>query len=117
MNLDDQLRDRQNINGVFEDTAAIAQALKMLVRRGRNWDALSNEGKEALENVCTLIARILTGDGTEPEHWNSAAGFMRLRGAALNSNLEAGISRITNRLRTPPRIMETVKPPDEDGAA
>jgi hypothetical protein len=117
MNLDDQLRDRQNTNGVFEDTAAIAQALKMLARRGRNWDTLSNEGREALENVCTLIARILTGDGADPEHWNNAAGFMRLRGAALASSLEAGISRITGRLRTPPRIMETIKPPDEDGAA
>jgi hypothetical protein len=115
MNLDDHLRDRQNAYGPFEETAAIAQALKLLVRRGKNWDALSNEGKEALENVCTLIARILTGDGADPEHWNNAAGFMRMRGVALSSSLELGISRITNRLRT--RTLEPVKSEDGDGAA
>ena len=30
-------------------------------RRGQNWDALTMEGKESLEQVATKIARILTG--------------------------------------------------------
>lgn len=107
MNLDETLRDKVSTHGAYEDTAQMAQALKMVIRRGRNWDTLTMDAKESLEHLATKVARILTGDATEPDHWNDAAGYMRLRANQLDSRVETGISRIARRLR----------PATEDGAA
>ena len=38
------------------------------MRRGRNWESLPNQSKEALEMIATKVARILNGDATDPEH-------------------------------------------------
>ena len=121
MNLDEYLRDKEVTHGTFEDTATIAQTLKAVMRRGRNWEGLPNTSKEALENVVTLVARILNGDTTEPKHWNGAAGYLRLRANALtpayrrpvaSDDVESGITTIARRLRpNPPRVN------DEGGAA
>ena len=118
MNLDEYLRDKEVTHGSFEDTATIAQTLKAVMRRGRNWEGLPNTSKEALENVVTLVARILNGDTTEPKHWNGAAGYLRLRANGLTplhnvEDLESGISKIAKRFR--PVVTPRVN--DEGGAA
>jgi hypothetical protein len=118
MNLDEHLRDKETTHGTFEDTATIAQTLKAVMRRGRNWESLPNTSKETLDGAATLIARILNGDAADPKHWNGAAGYMRLRSNALASkggDLESGISSITRRLRPTP--MPRVNSVDEGGAA
>ena len=123
MNLDEYLRDKETTHGTFEDTATIAQTLKAVMRRGRNWEGLPNTSKEALENVVTLVARILNGDTTEPKHWNGAAGYLRLRANAMTPNVEdlhrrlddveSGITTIAKRFR--PIVTPRVN--DEGGAA
>ena len=68
--------------------------------------------------VSTQIARILTGDPADAQHWERGSGYMRLRGAALQS-VEGGIARITQRLR--PHVLEpyerTLREPTDNGAA
>lgn len=87
--------------------------MKMLLRRGKNWDALPNESKESLENVATLLGQILTGDAEDSQHWDHAAGYFRLRAIALTPPIEASITRLTQRLRNSPAWT----PPADDGAA
>jgi hypothetical protein len=116
MNLDEHLRDKEATHGPFEDTATIAQTLKEVMRRGRNWPNLPSASKEALDNCATLIARILNGDAADPKHWNGAAGYLRLRSNALSGQIvESGISQITRRLR--PSMPPVVRIEDKDGVA
>ena len=117
MSLDEYLRDKETSHGTFEDTATLSQTLKEVMRRGRNWQALPNPSKEALDGVATMIARILNGDASDPKHWNGAAGYLRLRSNKIvmtrQLDVESGISQIARRLRPapPPRVN------DEGGAA
>lgn len=110
MNLDDSLRDDVAANGEFTDTSAMAQAIKMLLRRGANWDKLPPEAKEALELAATSVARILNGDAGDARHWNTIAAALRARAKSLD-NLENNVSKLA-RLRVQLR-----QEPEEDGAA
>jgi hypothetical protein len=104
MNIDDTLRDKESSHGNFAEMAALAQTLKAIMRRGKNWENLPNTSKEALEMIATKVSRILNGDASEPEHWNDIAGYARLQGNAFTPlkgtvDLETGISHIAKRLR------------------
>jgi hypothetical protein len=88
MNLDDSLRDN-----CFDDTAQLAQGLKFALRRGKNWEAMGPESKEALELIATEIAKILTEVGDEAQQWNNIAFFARIRGKALEGSLEKTIAQ------------------------
>jgi hypothetical protein len=109
MNLDDSLREKQMENGPFEDMAQLAQALKFALRRGKNWEALPPESKEALELIATHFAKILSGDASTPKHWDSIAILARLRGKALQAvALENSVSRI-GRQRIEDRFKQDVE--------
>ena len=94
MNLDDSLRDKIRTNGAFEDVASLSQAIKFVLRRGKNWETMPPESKEALELSATSIARILTGDHLEPNHWSTLATYGWMRGNAL----ELAATKPSNRL-------------------
>ena len=114
MNIDDLLRDKEATHGSFDDTATIAQTIKAVMKRSKNWESLPNQSKEALELIATKVARILNGDATDPEHWNDVAGYARLRANSFApGHIETGISSIAKRLRpvAPTRVN------DEGGAA
>jgi hypothetical protein len=98
----------EKTNGPFEDTATFAQILKTALRRGKNWEALSNDAKEALEQTATSIARILNGDPLEIKHWNRAADYMKLRAFVIDKKLESEVKTTAfERLRVPrPTLME-----------
>ena len=96
--------DKDASHGPFEEQSKIAQALKLVMRSGRNWDRLGPESKEALEMTATQIARILTGDPDAAQHWERASGYLGLRGGALQT-VESGIARITQRMR--PHVLDT----------
>jgi hypothetical protein len=109
MNLDDSLREKQIENGPFEDMAQLAQALKFAVRRGKNWEAMPPESKEALESISSNVAKILTGDASSAPHWDNIAILARLRGKALQTmTLENDVSRIGRQ-----RIMAAAQGGDE----
>jgi hypothetical protein len=40
---------------------------------------------EALEMICTKIARILSGNPNDPDHWKDIAGYAELGGEACDS--------------------------------
>jgi hypothetical protein len=111
--IDEIIKDTEATHGVFADTATTAQLLKAVIRRGKNWEGLGAEGKEALEQTMTIVAHILTGNANEVQHWTGAAVYMRLQAMTLDQGavqgIDAGMERIARRLKTIPN------PPD--GAA
>ena len=57
------------------DDAATAQALKYVMHDGKNRDDLSSIQREALDNIATKIARILSGDPNIRHHWFDIVGY------------------------------------------
>lgn len=118
MNIDDLLKDRESTHGLFDDTAVVAQALKAVMRRAKNWEHLPPASKEALELIATKAARILNGDASDVEHWLDISGYAKLRANAFapHRGLEAGIASIAQRLRpvtVAPRVNEEIGLPQE----
>jgi hypothetical protein len=72
------LEQRQTVHGDFTDDAQTAQALKYVMRQGKNWDDMPSFMREALEQMQTKIARILSGDPSYPDHWRDLQGYPRL---------------------------------------
>ena len=74
----DILAERQKTHGDFYDVAMVAQELKDVLRRGKNWKMLDAAQREALEMVATKIARILSGNPHEVDHYRDGAGYFQL---------------------------------------
>jgi hypothetical protein len=88
MNLDESLHGKY-----FEDLAALAQGLKFAFRRGKNWEALQPESKEALELIASSLAQILTGDASDVKRWADISLLADLRRKALEGSLEKSIAQ------------------------
>jgi hypothetical protein len=76
--MDTILAQRNAIHGDFTDDAATAQALKYVMRQGKNWDDMPPYMREALDQMQTKVARILAGDYRHPDHWKDLQGYPRL---------------------------------------
>lgn len=76
--IDATLNQRNSTHGEFYEDARIAQALKHVIRDGKNWPDLSPPMREALDNSMTKIARILAGNPNYPEHWDDIIGYATL---------------------------------------
>jgi hypothetical protein len=88
MNLDDSFDP-------FEDMAQLSQAIKFAFRRGKNWEVLPPESKEALELIATDLARILVGNLGEPKHWDDIAALARIRNKTLEQKtLETSVAQV-----------------------
>lgn len=64
--------------GEFADQAQIGQKLKSVIALNQGWGRLTPDKKEALEMICTKIARILNGDPEYKDNWVDIAGYATL---------------------------------------
>lgn len=95
MNIDDEMRKlvkaeaagkadepllyaRGRTHGSFEDNANIAQDLKSVLRSQPKWEQLHPIHAEALDLICTKIARIMSGHADFADHWVDVAGYAKL---------------------------------------
>lgn len=71
---------RTKTHGEYRDVALMAQDLKFLMRRGKNWkeSRLSAVQMETLEMYAHKIARILSGDPNEKDHWVDIGGYSKI---------------------------------------
>lgn len=70
------LDEREKTHGDFLDVSSISQQLKRYIK---NWNRdLPDYQQEALEMICVKIARILSGDCTEPDHFRDISGYAEL---------------------------------------
>ena len=74
----DILDERQKTHGDYYRVAMMAQELKDVMRRGKNWKTLDDTQREALEMIATKIGRILAGNPHEADHWRDIAGYAAL---------------------------------------
>ena len=71
---------KQKTHGDYKNTANISQALKGVMATGKNWDALKDTQREALELIAMKIGRILSGDQNFRDHWDDIEGYAELGG-------------------------------------
>lgn len=72
------LLERGATHGDFTDNADTAQQLKFVARSSVGWSKLTNVQREAIEAQLCKIARIVTGNPDEPDHWRDIQGYARL---------------------------------------
>ncbi len=76
--LNNLIQLRQPAHGPFTDTSTIIQDLKDVYRATAGWDNLCPRRREALDCIAIKIGRILSGNASEPDHWNDIAGYAEL---------------------------------------
>ena len=94
MTIEPPLAARHETHGDYTDTAQIAQHLKTTIRNARNWARLSNDKREALDLIMTKVARIMSGEPNEPEHWLDLEGYARLARERLGETQAAREKRM-----------------------
>jgi hypothetical protein len=68
------LNEREKTHGSFTDVARVAQRLKDEI-----WSSsIPDIHQEALDLICTKMARIVSGDHNEPDHWLDIIGYSQL---------------------------------------
>lgn len=69
------LNERETTHGDWNKTAETAQRLKTVLADARR---LPHTQQEALDMICTKLARIVCGNASEPDHWKDLAGYATL---------------------------------------
>ena len=80
------LSERAKTHGDFKAVADVAQSLKEICY-GQN--ALSTVQYEALDMICSKIARIICGNNNEPDHWVDIQGYAKLAENEINEKQDA----------------------------
>ena len=78
MTTDPPIGERHETHGDYTNTAQVSQHLKTTMRNARNWARLSNDKRESLDLIMTKVARIMSGEPNEPDHWLDIEGYARL---------------------------------------
>lgn len=81
---DPLLIEREKTHGSFTKTAEIAQQLKKIVHIHSSPE-IKIAQVEALSMICTKIARILSGNPNEKEHYLDIAGYAKLGAEACDN--------------------------------
>lgn len=71
------LNERELTHGKFENTAFIAQTLKYYLRKYTISKPNAIQ-QEALDMICSKIARICSGNPAEVDHWRDISGYAKL---------------------------------------
>lgn len=75
---------RESTHGDYTDTARIAWRIKNTIRQElverhkRSQPQLTYRQLESLDMIATKIARIISGDASNTEHWEDIAGYAKL---------------------------------------
>jgi len=74
------LAERQRTHGDFFTTSLIEQGIIEMMRlgAGQRWIDLPPTVRSALIHIATKMARIVSGDEQEPEHWKDIQGYAEL---------------------------------------
>lgn len=76
--IDNTLNERGTRYGEFDEHARITQNIKAAMKDSRNWTALDDDMREALEMIAHKCGRILNGDPTYVDSWHDIIGYTRL---------------------------------------
>ena len=74
----DVIQERAKTHGDFSDTARIAGSIRKAFETSPNWSSLTPVAQESLTLMATKLARILSGDQFERDHWVDIGGYAAL---------------------------------------
>ena len=79
-NVAEVLKERQGTHGSFTENAKCSQELKSIVYEygTDNPELFSSVQREALDNICQKMARIITGNPNHVDSWVDIAGYATL---------------------------------------
>ena len=86
----DILNEREKTHGSYASTAAMAQQNKDCYTHAPNWLEMDDTQRESLDLIATKIARILSGNPHEIDHWVDVAGYANLIVRDLTSCSDGG---------------------------
>jgi hypothetical protein len=74
------LAERETTHGDYTQTAEISQNLKeiLVIAMRENPYAFNGRTRESLDLICTKLARIVSGDPNNKDHWDDIAGYAKL---------------------------------------
>lgn len=75
MNIEQTLEERGSRYGTLKDNGNVAQCIKFHCRLAGGWHRLKTDQQEALDQIASKIARILSGDPNYPDNWHDIAGY------------------------------------------
>ena len=75
---EDVLMEREKTHGSYTWTSKISQNIKDTLRTGLRWHEMTPSQSEALDNIATKMARIVSGDPEFKDHWEDIEGYARL---------------------------------------
>lgn len=84
MDVENTLEERQHTHGDFKVNAACSQALKTMVKQHTCVD-LTGVQREALDNICQKMARIITGNPNHSDNWHDLSGYATLAERECNN--------------------------------
>lgn len=76
MDAQEIIATRQATHGDYATTAAFAQQIKSLFRGFSG--KMSADQRESLDMIATKVARILSGNPNDIDHWADIAGYAQL---------------------------------------
>ena len=72
------LSTREATHGDYANTARVAQILKRILTGEMGDEKYTDRQRESLDLICTKLARIVSGNANEPDHWRDIAGYATL---------------------------------------
>ena len=72
------LNERETTHGDYKVTAIISQYLKRFFREQMGWEKLSEAQRESFDSIAVKMARILSGNPDEKDHWVDIKGYVDL---------------------------------------
>lgn len=119
-NIQTTLQTRQRSHGDFRYVSAMSQNLKRTLKSSRSFEDLEQWQQEALEAICLKLARIMSGDSFDRDHWHDVAGYAslvvrELERREIEYQLEQGVRKVAEEAaRQPPNMEELIREmPDE----
>lgn len=82
--INETLKERDKAYGSFTSTAICAQALKAVVDVHHTSHLMASDQIEAMQMICTKMARIITGNPNHTDSWYDIAGYAQLIVDRLN---------------------------------
>lgn len=78
MSVDETLEDRNSVHGDYHDQAAMGEAIREVIIRGKYWPTMTPVQRDALIMIAVKMSRILQGNPNFSDHWHDLQGYARL---------------------------------------
>lgn len=80
------LSERGERYGPFSEDAAVAMALKRVVRNSPSYGRMAAHHQHALDEICLKISRICCGDPNHTDSWHDIQGYAKLVEDIINGD-------------------------------